>query len=107
MSICIISPEANQDLEEIYNYLSSFSLDATARFLDAFEKKCNILAQLPRLGKSYETLSPELRGFPLDKYIIFYRPIQGGIEVARVVSGYRDLRRIWEHPTLAKILDSE
>ena len=43
------------------------------------------------MGKSYVWLAPNLRGFMVDEYIIFYYPRTDGIDVARVVSGYRDL----------------
>ena len=38
---------------------------------------------------------PSLRGLPLASYIIFYRIIDDGIEIIRVVSGYRDLESLF------------
>jgi toxin ParE1/3/4 len=43
------------------------------------------------MGRSYSYLKPSLRGVILSNYIIFYRLLDGGIEIIRVVSGYRDL----------------
>ena len=42
-------------------------------------------------GRSFDDLAPSLKGFTIGNYIIFYRPIENGIEVDRVLSGYRDL----------------
>jgi toxin ParE1/3/4 len=33
--------------------------------------------------------------FPLDSYIILYRVIANGIEIVRVVSGYRNLKSLF------------
>ncbi len=95
MSIYIISPEASQDLDEIYSYISHYSFDAATRFVDAFDRKCETVANFPGIGKIYEDLSPQLRGIILDKYIIFYRPVETDVEIIRVVSGYRNLEEIF------------
>lgn len=95
MSIYSLTDEAIHDLDDIYHYLSNLNLDAAARFVDAFEQKCETVAKFPRMGKSYEELAPQLRGVPLDGYIILYRLIEDGIEVIRVVSGYRNLESLF------------
>lgn len=43
------------------------------------------------MGKNYGRLASNLKGFVVDDYIVFYYPRDDGIDVARVVSGYRDL----------------
>lgn len=95
MSIYRLTDEAIQDLDDIVTYLSSFSLNAGNRFLDAFEQKCETLARLPRIGKIYYNLQPDLRGLTIDNHIIFYRIVEDNIEVIRVVSGRRDLEKIF------------
>ena len=37
-----------------------------------------------------------LRSLPLGNYIIFYRPIDDGIEVVRILHGARDLPPLFE-----------
>lgn len=72
------------------------SLNKAEEFLAQINKKCRTLANFPNMGKSREELLPLLRSFPLDDYLIFYRPINNGIEILRVVSGYRDLNILFE-----------
>lgn len=79
----IISPEASQDLSDIIDYFTGINIDAGERFVDEFEKKCKYLANFPNMGRSYANIKPELRGVPLDGYIIFYRVIDDGIEIVR------------------------
>lgn len=47
------------------------------------------------MGRRRDKLLPTLHSFPVDDYLIFYRPIAEGIEVVRVVSGYRDLEALF------------
>ena len=91
----IISQPAIKDLEEIIDYFSSRNIEAGERFINDFEKKCKYLANFPNMGRSYDDIKPSLRGLPLASYIIFYRIIDDGIEIIRVVSGYRDLESLF------------
>jgi toxin ParE1/3/4 len=43
------------------------------------------------MGRRRDELGPALRSFPVGRYVIFYRSTKGGIEVARVLSAYREL----------------
>lgn len=47
------------------------------------------------MGKPYDRLSQNLRGFSVGNYIIFYYPRPDGIDVARVLSSYRDLEDLF------------
>ncbi|MBP0019467.1 MAG: type II toxin-antitoxin system RelE/ParE family toxin [Cyanobacteria bacterium SBLK] len=95
MKICIISPAASKDLNEIADYFASRNLDAGDRFVIAFERKCKYLIQFPNMGRSYSDLEESLRGVPVENYIILYRIVEQGVEIVRVVSGYRDLEELF------------
>lgn len=84
-------PEAEADLDEIWLYIAQDDPDAADRFLDFIEERCQLLAENPLMGRSRPELAPGLRSFPAGDYIIFYSPIQGGVEIVRVVSGARDI----------------
>ncbi|WP_293180794.1 MULTISPECIES: type II toxin-antitoxin system RelE/ParE family toxin [unclassified Microcoleus] len=47
------------------------------------------------LGRNRDELMENVRSFPIDDYLIFYSAIEAGIEVLRVVSGYRDLEDLF------------
>jgi toxin ParE1/3/4 len=91
----IISQPAIKDLEQIIDYFSNRNIEAGERFINEFEKKCKYLANFPNMGRSYDDVKPSLRGLPLAGYIIFYRIVNDGIEIIRVVSGYRDLESLF------------
>jgi toxin ParE1/3/4 len=92
----LLSPAAIQDLDEITDYFAEHNIDAGDKFVDEFSKKCRYLTQFPLMGRSYSEIRPYLRGLPLQKYIIFYRIIDNGIEIMRVIRGDRDLEAVFE-----------
>lgn len=54
------------------------------------------MADFPNMGQSCDNFAIGLRSFPVEDYLIFYRPIDAGVEVVRVVSGYRDLETVFK-----------
>jgi toxin ParE1/3/4 len=48
------------------------------------------------MGRQYANVRPYLRGMPMQNYIIFYRILNDGIEIMRVVRGDRDLEAIFD-----------
>ncbi len=95
MSSYAFSDDAIQDLDEICEYIAQTNPDAANRLFDAIRERCKLVAGFPNMGKSYENLFPRLRGFIVEDYIVFYFPREDGIDVARVVSGYRDLESLF------------
>jgi toxin ParE1/3/4 len=91
----IIAQEASRDLAAISDYFLEQSVDAGERFVEKFGQKCQHLAQFPYLGKSYAFIDPDLRGVSMMGYIIFYQVVDEGIEILRVVSGYRNFKTIF------------
>jgi len=53
------------------------------------------LAIVPNIGRARPELGKDVRSFPVRKYLLFYRPITGGIELLRVIHGARNLRKIF------------
>jgi toxin ParE1/3/4 len=95
MSRYLISPSASRDLNAIADYFLTRNVDAGEKLFHEFTKKCQYISQFPNLGKSYSYLRPSLRGLPLDGYIIFYRVVNDGVEIVRVVSGRQDLESLF------------
>lgn len=90
-----LSGEARADLIRINDSTFAENPPAANRFLQAFDRKCQLLAQFPEMGVKWQDLHPPLRSFPVGKHLIFYRPVPEGIEVIRVISGYQDLAAIF------------
>ena len=91
MARIIIAPEANSDLDNIYHYIAEDNVHAADRLVNKVEDVLGALSQHPEMGRSREELFPDLRCFPVSSYIIFYRPLEDGVEVARVLHASRDI----------------
>ena len=85
----------------VYYYVSEGSPATARRFRESAEATFRHLAAMPGLGTRYEAATPgfgELRYVPLpsrfSKYLVFYRPVAGGVEIVRVMHGSRDIHGI-------------
>ena len=95
MSQCSFTATGSRDLEDIVDTIAENSgFDAAERFLSQINAQCRRLAQFPKMGRRRDELSPSLRSFPFQVYLILYREIEGGVEIARLISGYRDLEAL-------------
>jgi toxin ParE1/3/4 len=96
MSRYVINVLASRDLNEIADYFAETSIEAGERFFREFNRKCQQLVSFPNSGKSYAQVRADLRGLPLESYIIFYRVLDDGVEILRVVSGRRNFPSLFE-----------
>ncbi len=96
MNTYSLSDEAVRDLEELCDYIAQHEPQAARRIFDSIRQRCKLLSQFPKIGKSYDRLAPNLRGSVIDDHIILYYPRQDGINVVRIVSGYRDLEALFD-----------
>lgn len=95
MSRYIFSPSAKLDLKEISRYIAMFNPTASRRLKNRIQQQCKRLANFPNMGVNRDDLELGLRSFPVDDYLIFYRAIDNGVEIVRVISGYRDLEALF------------
>ena len=82
---------AEADLLEIWLYVARDSPSAADRFLDSVDQKCDLLARFPEIGRSRPELGADRRSFTVDSCVIFYRVIDSGNEIVRILSGFRDI----------------
>jgi toxin ParE1/3/4 len=98
-----VLPAAERDIDGQAEYLfREASLETALRFYEfaavAFEK----LARTPGLGEQRHSSNPLLAGLRIwridgaPNHLIFYRPIEGGIEIVRVLYGARDIDAVLE-----------
>ncbi|MDS1347688.1 type II toxin-antitoxin system RelE/ParE family toxin [Planktothrix agardhii] len=95
MSRYIVAPSAKLDLKAINLYLGRFSPVAVRQINHKIKQQFKRLADFPNMGQSCNQLSEGLRRFPIEDYLIFYRPISNGVEIVRVVSGYRNIEAVF------------
>lgn len=71
------------------------SVEAGENLFNEFSKNCRYLTQFPKMGRSYESIRQGLRGLPLNGYVIFYRVLENGIEIMRVLRGDRNFESLF------------
>jgi toxin ParE1/3/4 len=96
MSQYHVSDAASADLEEIWLFIAQDDPDAADRHLRNLVSRFPTLASMPEMERLREELAARLRSFPVGSYVIFYRPIAGGVEIVRVLHGARDLPPLFE-----------
>jgi toxin ParE1/3/4 len=88
-------------MEEFAVYLASQSPAAADRFLDSCMSDFERLSVMPGMGAKREFRNPNaagIRSWPLSgfpNYLIFYRPIEDGVEILRLLHGARDIEAIF------------
>ena len=94
MSRYRLSEQSRSDPDDIWLYIASDNVSAADRFIDELVGKFQTLATQPGIGRTREEFGESLRSFPVGNYVIFYRAMQDGIEVMRVLSGFRDIPNV-------------
>jgi toxin ParE1/3/4 len=90
-----LSPLARADLAEIRHFVARDKPEAADRLIRAFYDRFGLLAENPLLGERQPEFGEDLRTFSMGSYVVVYRPMAAGVEIARVVSGYRDLQTLF------------
>lgn len=91
----IVRPAAQQDLKEIYDWISDPASEATAiRFIRRIQSRYNSLSDYPNRGTRQDTLMPGLRTFGIDRrFTIAFRIVGQEVTILRILYGGRDLER--------------
>lgn len=88
------SNKAVDDLSEIWKYtLNTWSESQADKYYDLIIYSCKVLANDPKLGKAYDLISIELKGYKVGGHIIFYKIIsKNEIEIIRILHDKMDLK---------------
>jgi toxin ParE1/3/4 len=96
------TPQAREDLIEIYTYIGLDNPSAAERIFDAIEAKAGLLVDYPRLGVRRPEIRPSARMLIERPYLILYEAHpdsdQGNIdevEIVRIVDGRRNLKNLF------------
>lgn len=88
------SRAASIDLDHVWSYIAADNPDAADTFLRRILARCQSYAHQPRLGESRPDLRREVRCFSVERYVVYYKPIDEGIELIRVLHGSRDIQQL-------------
>lgn len=90
-----LTDQAEADLQQIWEFIADDNVDSADRLIEQIHAKAQMLAESPGVGRRREDLLPFLRSYPLGNYVIFYRIVDDGIDVIRILHGARNIDRIF------------
>lgn len=88
-------PLAAADILDIWTYIAEDSIEQADRWVDRLDEKFALLATQPLMGRARDELAAGLRSFPFGRYVIFFVPIDQGVDVVRVLHGARDIDAVF------------
>ncbi|HVF51206.1 MAG TPA: type II toxin-antitoxin system RelE/ParE family toxin [Pyrinomonadaceae bacterium] len=91
-----VAAAAEEDLRTIWAYIAEHNPEAAGKVIKEIVGKFALLRDHPRIGREQDKLLLNLRSFTVKDYLIFYQPLENGVEILRVVHGSRDIESIFE-----------
>ncbi|MDQ0396470.1 type II toxin-antitoxin system RelE/ParE family toxin [Labrys monachus] len=91
MSNVRFTRRAREDLLNIWVYIANQNPLAADRVYDRIEETCRLLEDHPRLGPARPEIAEDARSLVVDRWIAFYRVMEDGVQIVRIVDGARDL----------------
>lgn len=96
------TPQAREDLIEIYLYIGLDNLSAADRVFDAVQAKAESLTKFPRMGVRRPDIHPSTRMLVEGPYLILYETHPNcddgridAVEIVRIVDGRRNLKNLF------------
>lgn len=81
-----LSPQAGEDVLAIGRYTSQeWGEEQSERYLDRLNDTFNRLVPIPGLGRHREDVRPGVFSSPAGRHVVWYRPVDAGIEILRVL----------------------
>ncbi|MFP5206052.1 MAG: type II toxin-antitoxin system RelE/ParE family toxin [Acidobacteriota bacterium] len=92
MSEFLLTPEADQDLNDIWDYIAHDDIDAADRWDTKLREAFAMLAANPHAGHRRRDLaSSSVLFWPVGAYLIIYRILGSRVEILAVTQGSREI----------------
>lgn len=91
-----LSPEARQDIRDIWSYIARDSLEMAYRVRRTLQESCGMLARNPYIGHQRDDLTSrqDILFWPVYSYLIIYRPATKPVDILRILHGARNVRAL-------------
>ncbi|WP_420607909.1 type II toxin-antitoxin system RelE/ParE family toxin [Novosphingopyxis sp.] len=89
-----LSPMAQRDLDEVFDYTAAqWGLPQAMRYTDLIEAACADLAAAPQQAQGCGNIRPGYRRRSVERHVIYFRPMRYGIAVMRILHQRMDAAR--------------
>jgi toxin ParE1/3/4 len=98
----LITPKANQDLDDCFAYISQNNLEMALQFFDSTRITIAQIAIMPGIGSIFTTKDNRLQDLrkwsvkDFRKYLIFYIDREDVVEIVRILYATRDISSIFD-----------
>ena len=90
-----VSPDAKQDLVEVFLFIARDHLGAARRMHLQFQQTFLTIAGQPSIGRSRDELAAGIRSLAVGKYVIYYRRAGRAVRILRLLHGARDIEKLF------------
>jgi plasmid stabilization system protein ParE len=95
MPAYVLSPDALQDLQNIWNFIALDNVAAADKLENEFFEAFEMLVQHPQMGHARSDLTErDVRFWPIGSYLVVYRSIPATLEIVAVLHGARDIAEV-------------
>lgn len=88
------SAESKEDLKQIARFIARDKPIAARQWVAKLREKCRLVAKHPDIGDGRPELGEGIRSTYVGSYVIFFRPVEGFVDIVRVIRGDVDKPRI-------------
>jgi toxin ParE1/3/4 len=94
MSRTVLTPRAKADLDENWDYTEeNWGSEQAERYIRLIGAAIQTVAASPKLAKACHHIREGYRKYPAGSHIIFFRVVDGGIDVVRILHRRMDFER--------------
>jgi toxin ParE1/3/4 len=95
MARVLRTESAKSDILAIYGHIATDKPSAADRWVGEVDSTLSVISHQPFLGEKVDHLATGMRRHCLGSYLLFYVPIDGGIELRRVLHGARKIEEFF------------
>ena len=85
---------AEEDLEQILEFIARDKPGAAVDWVGKIEAKCVAIANAPETGQQMPQLGQDIRASVLGRYMIFHRQVAERLEILRVIPGGAEVKEL-------------
>ncbi len=90
-----VNIEAEEDLIDVWASIAVHNPVAADKYVRLLGLRIDSLFEMPERGAMRDDVQKGMRMLVEGKHLIFYRVLEGRVEVVRVIHGSRDLTKIF------------
>lgn len=88
-----LTPVARRDLENIWRFTCGlWNAEQADRYVDQFIEAFEVLAGSPRIGPTCDHVQRDIRRWPIERHMIYFRITRPGVAIIRILHDRMDAR---------------